>query len=204
MPAAGPSLSQDFATPAFHYRSLPQPLLRDSTKLPPANSIPAGEAGRVIHDTFFLSGGAPAGRGPAAEPPARSLASPQKLAGKGLGKQLPNPAAASLVPGSQADVVQLGAPTLRSWGPGDRACCRSRPRSQQHGDVPRCPVPLQREPPQLQSTTGPGTAPCGHGGEAGRRRPRAPGGAELMEQLLAGRCHPRSASGYPSRAEVTA
>lgn len=124
--------------------------------------------------------------------------------GKGLGKQLPNPAAASLIPGSQADVVQLGAPTLRSWGPGDRACCRSRPRSQQHGDVPRCPVPLQREPPQLQSTTGPGTAPCGHGGEAGRRRPRAPGGAELMEQLLAGRCHPRSASGYPSRAEVTA
>lgn len=121
VPAAGPSLSQDFATPAFHYRSLPQPLLRDSTKLPPAISIPLGEAGRVIHDTFFLSGGAPAGRGPAAEPPARSLPSPQTLAGKGAGKAAPKPCGSFAHPGLAGRCCAAGCPhpaVLGPWGQG--------------------------------------------------------------------------------------
>lgn len=93
------------------------------------------------------------------------------------GKAAPKPCgsfARPCRPGLAGRCSAAGCPHPAVLGPWGQGVLRSRP--QQHGSVPRCPVPLEREPSQLEGAAGPGRAPSGRGGEAGRQRHRAPGG----------------------------
>lgn len=142
--------------------SLPQLLCVTQQNSPAAVSSPVGEVGHVIHDTFFVSGGAPARLGPATNPSSTGTFTRRSLwweqmrnVAANISPALQNPPlppAASLAQaaGGNADADRCAAAGCPSPAvPGDRVCCRAH--SACHGTV--------SQPQAAQVTAAPGVSP---------------------------------------------